>query len=60
MQEQQLQSMQGVKGLLAAKDPVRAGCDMAWDDEKAVPGLPDTMTVVVGIQARHARWLHGR
>ena len=54
LQEQQLQSMQEVKGLLASKEPVRAGRDMAWDYEKAVRELSDTMTVVVGIQARQA------
>jgi hypothetical protein len=36
IQEQRLKSMRESEGLLASKKPVRAGCDMAWDDEKAV------------------------
>jgi hypothetical protein len=36
LQGQQLQSMQEVKGLLASREPVRAGRDMAWECEKAV------------------------
>jgi hypothetical protein len=49
LQEQQLQSMQGVQGLLASKEPARARRDIAWDYETAARELSDTMTVVVGI-----------